>query len=127
MANPCEYYIGKKKFNEEELKAYLAKGGLDRFIDENAIDLSKFKYEAAPKEEGAKILPISEPPTKAPTEVNIPEGADENYIKMANVVNDAFVENKFGLEALDQITSKLEDTNLENVIQRIKLNTICCS
>jgi len=120
MANPCEYYIGKKKFNEEELKAYLAKGGLDRFIDENAIDLSKFKYEAAPKEEGAKILPISEPPTKAPTEVNIPEGADENYIKMANVVNDAFVENKFGLEALDQITSKLEDTNLENVIQRVK-------
>lgn len=120
MANPCEYYIGKKKFNEDELKAYLAKGGLDRFIDENAIDLSKFKYEAAPKEEGAKILPISEPPTKAPTEVNIPEGADENYIKMANVVNDAFVENKFGLEALDQITSKLEDTNLENVIQRVK-------
>ena len=120
MANPCEYYIGKKKFNEEELKAYLAKGGLDRFIDENAIDLSKFKYEAAPKEEGAKILPISEPPTKAPTEVNIPEGADENYIKMANVVNDAFVENKFGLEALDQITSKLEDTNLENVIQKVK-------
>lgn len=120
MANPCEYYIGNKKFNEEELKAYLAKGGLDRFIDENAIDLSKFKYEAAPKEEGAKILPISEPPTKAPTEVNIPEGADENYIKMANVVNDAFVGNKFGLEALDQITSKLEDTNLENVIQKVK-------
>ena len=120
MANPCEYYIGNKKFNEEELKAYLAKGGLDRFIDENAIDLSKFKYEAAPKEEGAKILPISEPPTKTPTEVNIPEGADENYIKMANVVNDAFVGNKFGLEALDQITSKLEDTNLENVIQKVK-------
>ena len=91
MANPCEYYIGKKKFNEDELKAYLAKGALDRFIDENAIDLSKFKYEAAPKEEGAKILPISEPPTETPTEVNIPEGADENYIKMANVVNDAFV------------------------------------
>ena len=120
MANPCEYYIGKKKFNEDELKAYLAKGGLDRFIDENAIDLSKLKYEATPKEEGAKILPILEPPTETPTEVNIPEGADENYIKMANVVNDAFVGNKFGLEALDQITSKLEDTNLENVIQKVK-------
>mgnify|MGYP007090468715 FL=1 len=52
--------------------------------------------------------------------MTLPEGADDSYIKMANVVNDAFVGNKFGLDALDQITSKLEDTNLENVIQKVK-------
>ena len=120
MANPCEYYIGDKKFSEEELKAYLAKGALDKFIDENAIDISKFKYETTAKEEPAKVVSIGKPPTKKPTVVTLPEGADDNYIKMANVVNDAFVGNKFGLDALDQITSKLEDTNLENVIQKVK-------
>jgi len=68
----------------------------------------------------AKKKILSEDISKKPTEVFIPEGADDSYIKMANVVNDAFVGNKFGLDALDQITSKLEDTNLENVIQKVK-------
>ena len=68
----------------------------------------------------AKKKILSEDISKKPSVVFVPEGADDSYIKMANVVNDAFVGNKFGLDALDQITSKLEDTNLENVIQKVK-------
>ena len=68
----------------------------------------------------AKKKILSEDISKKTSVVFVPEGADDSYIKMANVVNDAFVGNKFGLDALDQITSKLEDTNLENVIQKVK-------
>lgn len=68
----------------------------------------------------AKKKILSEDVSEKQTVVTLPEGADDSYIKMANVVNDAFVGNKFGLDALDQITSKLEDTNLENVIQKVK-------
>jgi len=68
----------------------------------------------------AKKKVLSEDISEKQTVVTLPEGADDSYIKMANVVNDAFVGNKFGLDALDQITSKLEDTNLENVIQKVK-------
>ena len=68
----------------------------------------------------AKKKILSEGISEKQTVVTLPEGADDSYIKMANVVNDAFVGNKFGLDALDQITSKLEDTNLENVIQKVK-------
>lgn len=68
----------------------------------------------------AKKKILSEDISEKQTVVTLPEGADDSYIKMANVVNDAFVGNKFGLDALDQITSKLEDTNLENVIQKVK-------
>jgi len=37
----CEYFIGDKKFSEQEFKDFLAKEGLDMFIEEKAIDLSK--------------------------------------------------------------------------------------
>ncbi len=51
----CEYYIGKKKFTEAELKQYLIDGALESFIEEGAkaIDLSKIDIQK-PKVFGTK-------------------------------------------------------------------------
>jgi hypothetical protein len=103
MASPCEYIVGDKRYTEAEFKDFLLNGGLDSLV----------------KPEGAKVVSM-EPPTKPPSEVPLPEGADPDLIKMANEVNDAFFEGKFGLDALDQIVGKLQDTNLENIIAKVK-------
>jgi len=42
----CEYFIGDKKFSEQEFKDFLLKEGLDSFVEEKAIDLSKLKPNA---------------------------------------------------------------------------------
>jgi hypothetical protein len=103
MAGPCEYIVNNKRYTEAEFKDLLLNGGLDALV----------------KPKGAKVVSM-EPPTKPPSEVPLPEGADPDLIKMANEVNDAFVEGKFGLDALDQIVGKLQDTNLENIIAQVK-------
>lgn len=103
MASPCEYIVNNKRYTEAEFKDFLLDGGLDSLI----------------KPEGAKVVSMK-PPTEPPSEVPLPEGANPDLIKMANEVNDAFVEGKFGLDALDQIVAKLQDTNLENIIAKVK-------
>ncbi len=45
---------------------------------------------------------------------------DPQMTKMANAVNDAYVEGKFGIEALDEVIKKLQDTNLEKIYNEIK-------
>jgi hypothetical protein len=42
----CEYFIGEKKYTEQEFKDFLLKEGLDSFVEEKAIDLSKLKPNA---------------------------------------------------------------------------------
>jgi hypothetical protein len=37
----CEYFIGDKKYTEQEFKDFLLKEGLDSFIESKAIELSK--------------------------------------------------------------------------------------
>ena len=103
MAGPCEYIVNNKRYTEAEFKDLLLNGGLDALV----------------KPKGAKVVSM-EPPTEPPSEVPLPEGADQDLIKMANKVNDAFVEGKFGLDALDQIVGELQDTNLENIIAKVK-------
>ena len=39
----CEYFIGEKKYTEQEFKDFLAKEGLDSFIESKVIDLTKIK------------------------------------------------------------------------------------
>ena len=39
---------------------------------------------------------------------------------MANAVNDAFIEGKFGVEAIDKIISQLKDTDLKNIYETVK-------
>jgi len=49
------------------------------------------------------------------------EGAgDKEDTKMANAVNDAFIEGKFGVEAIDKIISQLKDTDLKNIYETVK-------
>jgi len=37
----CEYFIGDRKFTEQEFKQFLAEEGLDQFLNEKSIDLNK--------------------------------------------------------------------------------------
>jgi len=59
----CEYFIGDKKFSEQEFKDFLLKEGLDSFVEKKAIDFSKVppKPPKPPKSEigGEEELPKS--------------------------------------------------------------------
>ena len=68
------------------------------------------------------IQPEKEEPVEEKEDlgINTEPNADEDLIKMANAVHDEFVKKKFGLEALDNVISKLQDTNLENIINKVK-------
>ena len=65
---------------------------------------------------------------QATSDKNIPpentEGAGENNdsegTKLANAINDTFIEGKFGTDALDSIIGKLQDTDVKNIYQKVK-------
>jgi len=40
--------------------------------------------------------------------------------KMANAINDAHIEGKFGTEALDKVISQLQDTDTKNIYEKVK-------
>ena len=56
----CEYFIGDRKFTEQEFKQFLAEEGLDQFLNEKSIDLNKI------------------PPSKPPVKESVPE-ADDSF------------------------------------------------
>lgn len=79
-------------------------------------------------EGGATVLGDGEPPTETPLSDQKTGESDPEMTKMANAVNDAHIEGKFGTEALDKVIGKLQDTGLkelyENVKDRIKKGLI---
>ena len=50
----------------------------------------------------------------------IEDSADPEMTKMANAINDAHVEGKFGTDALDKIISQLQDTNVKEIYNKVK-------
>lgn len=53
-------------------------------------------------------------------EVNGKRLPTDEDTKMANVVNDEFVKGKFGIDALDKIINKLQDTGLKAIYEKAK-------
>lgn len=47
------------------------------------------------------------------------EGDDE-MTKMANAINDSFIEGKFGTEAMDNVIKGLQDTDVKNIYEKAK-------
>ena len=87
--------------------------------------------EIKPKNQATEENTESAKPEQAeeePTDKNIPpentEGAGENNdsegTKLANAINDTFIEGKFGTDALDSIIGKLQDTDVKNIYQKVK-------
>ena len=91
---------------------------LDDFSKKVAADIIDTRSEAEKAAE-AKEEPKVET-EEEPDNINLPPDADPDLIKMANAVGDEFVKNKFGLDALDTVISKLQDTDLKNIIQKVK-------
>lgn len=56
----CDYYIGDKKYTEQDFKKLLAEGKLDEFINEGSIDLGEI------------------PPSKPPVTESVPQ-ADDSF------------------------------------------------
>lgn len=45
---------------------------------------------------------------------------DPELTNMANAINDAHIEGKFGVEALDKVISKLQDTDIKDIYEKVK-------
>ena len=146
--NPCKYLFeikpGEiKEFTEAELKDYLLEQDLSKFktiqdaIQERSPEKMVQPTQAGvgetggkrtgvePGEQGQKVTTKGEP-IKVNEKAQIAQSTDfnestEGMTKIANAVNDAFVEGKFGVKALDDIISKLQDTDLKNIYDRVKV------
>lgn len=66
------------------------------------------------KESEPSINISSEPIAKSES------GIDKDGTKIANAVNDAFIEGKFGTEALDKVMGKLDDTDTKAIYDKVK-------
>lgn len=60
------------------------------------------------------------PPTEKPPIVTEGLPPDEESTKMANAINDTFIKGKFGINALDDIIGKLQDTDLQKIYESVK-------
>ena len=78
--------------------------GIEKVADQIGLDPSKIK----------ELMTPAEKP------VDIPESADEDYIKMANAINDVLLTKVSGVEGLNTIISKLGDTDLESIVAKVK-------
>lgn len=54
----CEYFIGDRKFTEQEFKQFLAEEGLDQFLNEKSIDLNKIPPSSPPVKIDSAEKPI---------------------------------------------------------------------
>jgi regulator of replication initiation timing len=145
--NPCKYFFeikpGEiKEFTEAELKDYLLEQDLSKFktiqdaIQERSPEKMVQPTQAGvgetggkrtgvePGEQGQKVTTKGEP-IKVNEKAQIAQSTDfnestEGMTKIANAVNDAFVEGKYGLKALEDIVSKLQDTDIKAVYERVK-------
>lgn len=59
------------------------------------------------------------PPTTKENKNQSPEW-DDNMTKVANAINDAYIEGKFGIDALDSVLAKLQDTDVKNIYEAVK-------
>jgi regulator of replication initiation timing len=48
------------------------------------------------------------------------KGMDDGDTKMANAINDAHIKGKFGIDALDKVIEKLQDTNVKRIYEAVK-------
>tara|TARA_R110000868_G_scaffold154729_2_gene380880 strand:- start:8478 stop:17933 length:9456 start_codon:yes stop_codon:yes gene_type:complete len=76
-------------------------------------DKAEVKFSKKEKEGNGEEPPTEEPKEKAPEE-------DPEMTKMANAVNDAFVEGKFGTDVLDKIIAKLQDTDTAKIYNTVR-------
>lgn len=77
--------------------------------------------EATTPQEEVKLSTEETPPPPPTEEKPVTESSSEDeFTKVANAVNDSFVEGKFGIEALDKVMAKLQDTNLREIYEKVK-------
>ena len=98
-----------------------------KYAEQAAQNTIPAEEKSTPNVEPNKAIPTTEeakgaepPVTEPPVEHITVDENDPELTKMANAVNDAFVKGKFGAKAMDDIISKLQDTDLKNVYNNVK-------
>ena len=75
-------------------------------------------------EVGVSVLSEIKNGKAEPPNINIENGLtneqDPEFTKIANAVNDSFIEGKFGSDALDKVVEKLQDTDLGKIYNEVK-------
>ena len=140
----CLFYIKgiDKPFTEKELKEYLLDQDLsnlktikDALQEPSTSRVLQYTQETAGEAGGERggVEPSKQrektteevKPDEVNEEAQIAQSLDLNenadgMTKIANAVNDAFIKGKYGIKALDEIISKLQDTNLKNIYENVK-------
>ncbi len=71
---------------------------------------------------GAKAEEVkgAEPPKPPIPEKETSPESNNDMTKMANAINDAYIEGKFGVDALDSILAKLQETDIKDIYEKVK-------
>jgi hypothetical protein len=145
--NPCRYLLeikpGEiKEFTEAELKDYLLEQDLSSLKTiQNAIQERSSEKMVQPTQRGfgeaggerGRVEPgeQGEKPSKEGKQTESDEKAQvalstelneptEGLTKIANAISDTFVKGKYGLKALEDIISKLQDTDTKAIFEKVK-------
>ena len=93
-----------------------------RQTGESDADISDVLKEYGYEENQVKSLLSGKPMTTGIKKAVVTgeEQPDTEMTKLANAVNDAFIEGKFGTDVLDNVMSKLQDTDTTNIYNKVK-------
>jgi len=89
---------------------------------ESNVPVSETKIETIKEPNKVQGGYNNNPPLKDETIVG--DGSSEDMTKMANAINDAHVEGKFGVDALDKVIAKMQDTDIKKIYETVKAKII---
>ena len=140
----CLFYIKgiEKPFTEKELKEYLVDKDLSELKTvQNALQERSTAKMVQPEQTGAgeaggkrggvepgeqgKKPTEKDQPTESNEKAQVTLSTDlneptEGLTKIANAISDTFVKGKYGLKALEEVISKLQDTDIKAIYEKVK-------
>jgi len=108
-----DYIESQRKAGESEQDIRIAIASVAKKIGLTLNEIDQLMGGKKPSEVPPAVPPTGETKKTAPEE-------DPEMTKMANAVNDAFVEGRFGTDVLDNIIAKLQDTDVAKIYNTVK-------
>lgn len=111
-------YESAKQLEDNYWRDYKATDGFAKEAPTTETPQAREEVKGAEKPTGA--AEGGKPPVPPTTESKIVPEEDPQMTKMANAINDAYIEGKFGEDALNSILGKLGDTNIKEIYTKVR-------